>query len=274
MHISTIPNEGQIALFYVPGRSIKRLSENAFFLLLKKFSDMLQNTFDKIVYKKFPMAMNAKDTSIHFLGMLKQKHRFDISRMLMATSLCPDEVNNPDTSFFNVLIGPFIMGGLGGIPFAGITGMTAFAHHIPDGGSAFIFYGPHIGITVDGSLGEVWRPGQQKAGKSCGALMNALAGLKNTDYMPRPSENDFQQYFLEKSLVPERDKILSAVEPEWEITEQTYQIINKMIHENIEITKKEFHVKRIALLGGIIINTDSGLVDYFVPKNFEVVVMN
>jgi len=235
---------------------------------------MLQDTFDKIVYKKFPMAMNAKDTSIHFLGLLKQKHRFDISRMLMATSLCSDEVNNHGASFFNVLNGPFTMGGLGGIPFVGLTGMTAFSHHIPDGGSAFIFYGPHIGITDDGKLGEVWRPGQQRAGKSCGALMNALSRFNNPTYKPQPSENDFQQYFLEKSLYKFRDKIIESGEPEWTITEKAYLQIDNMIHDYILQTKKEFHVKRIALLGGIIINTDTGLDDYFIPKNFEVMLMN
>ena len=31
---------------------------------------------------------------------------------------------------------------------------------------------------------------------------------------------------------------------------------------------------RIALLGGIIINTDSGLDDYFIPKNFEVMLVD
>lgn len=235
---------------------------------------MRQKIFDDIVYKKFPMAMNAKDTSIHFLGLLKQKHRFDISRMLMATSFCSDEVNKPHASFFSMLLGPFIMGGLGGLPFAGITGMTAFAHHIPDGGSAFVFYGPHIGIKDDGTLGEVWRPGQQKAGKSCGALMNALSRFENPDYKPVPSENDFQQYFLEKSLINNREQILKSKDPAWAITELTYQQIDKMLHDNIQISQKEFHVKRIAMLGGIIINTDSGLDDYFVAKNFEVIKMN
>ena len=218
--------------------------------------------------------MNAKDTSIHFLGILKQKHRFDISRMLMATSMCSDEINNPDTSFFNVLIGPFIMGGLGGVPFSGVTGMTAFAHHIPDGGSAFIFYGPHIGISRDGKLGEVWRPGQQKAGKSCGALMNALGRIQDPGYRPRQTEDDYQQYFIEKTLVSCWDEIFSSSEPEWAITEKIYEKIDRMIHSYIDQSKKEFNVQRIALLGGIIINTDNGLDDYFVPHNFEVMVMN
>lgn len=234
---------------------------------------MLQNTFDNLVYKKFPMAMNAKDTSIHFLGLLKQKHRFDISRMLMASSVCSDEINGPDTSFFNVLIGPFVMGGLGGLPFAGLTGMTAFAHHIPDGGSAFIFYGSHIGIDEKGRLGVVSRPGQESAGRSCGALMNALSKIEDPHYQPQFSENDFQQYYLEKLLIKDRESILEAEDPEFAISEYAYENINRLIHENIQATREEFHVKRIALLGGIIINTSIGVDDYFIPRNFEVITL-
>ena len=116
---------------------------------------MLQRKFDEVVKSYFPNAKDAKDTSIHYLGRMQIEHDIDISKVLMATSVCSDDINVPSTTFFNVLFGPFIMGGLGGLPFAGQTGMTAFAHHIPDEGSAFIFYGPHIGITLDGDLGKM-----------------------------------------------------------------------------------------------------------------------
>lgn len=234
---------------------------------------MLQDTFDQIVYKKFPMAMNARDTSIHFMGLLKQKHHFDISRMLLATSLCADEINNEDTSFFGVLNGPFLMGGLAGIPFTGVTGMTAFSHHIPKDGSALIFYGPHIGVTHEGELGQAWRPGQDKPGKSCGALMNALTRLQDEKYQPEMDEYDYQQYYLEKSLIEHREEIMGAENPGLRITELTYELIDQLIHEYIDRTRKEFHIKRMALLGGIILNTGYGLDDYFIPKNFEVLVM-
>ena len=100
---------------------------------------MLQRKFDQVVKSHFPNAMDAKDTSIHYLGKMQIEHKIDISKVLMATSVCSDDINIPSTTFFNVLFGPFIMGGLGGLPFVGQTGMTAFAHHIPDEGSAFIF---------------------------------------------------------------------------------------------------------------------------------------
>ena len=139
-----------------------------------------QEKLDKVGKRYFPDAKDAKDTSIHYLGRMQIEHELDISRVLMATSVCSDDINVPSTTFFNVLFGPFIMGGLGGLPFAGQTGMTAFAHHIPDEGSAFIFYGPHIGITLDGELGKMYRPRQEETGNSCGALMLALSRFQDS----------------------------------------------------------------------------------------------
>jgi hypothetical protein len=74
---------------------------------------MLQRKFDKVVEKHFPNAKDAKDTSIHFLGKMQIDYQIDISKALMATSVCSDDINVPSTTFFNVLFGPFIMGGAG-----------------------------------------------------------------------------------------------------------------------------------------------------------------
>ncbi|MEO1052096.1 MAG: hypothetical protein AAFX87_15800 [Bacteroidota bacterium] len=232
---------------------------------------MLQRKFDKVVKSYFPDAKDAKDTSIHYLGRMQIEHELDISRVLMATSVCSDDINVPSTTFFNVLFGPFIMGGLGGLPFAGQTGMTAFAHHIPDEGSAFIFYGPHIGITLEGELGKMYRPRQEQTGNSCGALMLALDRLQDGKYKPEMNDDDYQQMKLEESLLPYRDQILESNNQAKAITEATYDIINKKVHGHLVACKDEFHVNKVTLLGGIIINTDYGLDDYFDARNFEVV---
>lgn len=232
---------------------------------------MLQRKFDKVVKEHFPNAMDAKDTSIHYLGKMQIEHQINISRVLMATSVCSDDINVPSTTFFNVLFGPFIMGGLGGLPFAGQTGMTAFAHHIPDEGSAFIFYGPHIGITLEGDLGKMYRPRQEQTGNSCGALMLALSRLADGEYAPVLNDDDYQQMKLEESLLPYREQVLDSENPEKAITEATYEIINQKIHDHLKSCKGEFHIEKVALLGGIIINTDYGLDDYFDARNFEVI---
>ncbi|MGD1961462.1 MAG: hypothetical protein ACFB2Y_21585 [Fulvivirga sp.] len=232
---------------------------------------MLQRKFDKVVKHYFPDAKDAKDTSIHYLGRMQIEHELDISRVLMATSVCSDDINVPSTTFFNVLFGPFIMGGLGGLPFAGKTGMTAFAHHIPDDGSAFIFYGPHIGITLEGELGKMYRPRQEETGNSCGALMLALSRLQDSEYKPVLNDDDYQQMKLEENLLPYRDQILDSNNQAKAVTEATYDIINKKIHEHISTCRDEFPVNKVTLLGGIIINTDYGLDDYFDARNFEVI---
>lgn len=235
---------------------------------------MLQRKFEEAVKQHFPSAMDAKDTSIKYLGLMQNTHGIDISKVLMATSLCSDDINVPSTTFFNVLFGPFIMGGLGGLPFAGETGMTAFAHHIPDQGSAFIFYGPHIGITMEGELGKMYRPRQEKPGNSCGALMLALQRYANdASYQPVITEDDYQQMRLEERLYARREEFLTAENPAKAITEVTYDLIDAKIHQYIRKVAKEFHIKHVALLGGIIINTDYGLDDYFDARNFEIVDM-
>lgn len=233
---------------------------------------MLQRKFDEVVQQFYPNAMDAKDTSIHYLGKMQTEHQINVSKVLMATSVCSDDINVPSTTFFNVLFGPFIMGGLGGIPFAGQTGMTAFAHHIPDEGSAFIFYGPHIGITLEGALGKMYRPRQENTGNSCGALMLALDRMQGDDtYTPVMNDDDYQQMKLEESLLPYRKDILASDNPQKAITDATYEIIDKKIHDYIQDCKKEFSVDKVVLLGGVIINTDYGLDDYFDARNFEVV---
>ncbi|WP_248723163.1 hypothetical protein [Seonamhaeicola sp. ML3] len=232
---------------------------------------MLQRKFDEVVKSEYPNAKDAKDTSIHYLGKMQSEHNIDISKVLMATSVCSDDINIPSTTFFNVLFGPFIMGGLGGIPFVGQTGMTAFAHHIPDEGSAFIFYGPHIGVTLEGELGKMYRPRMEEKGSSCGALMLALSRLGNTGYEPVLNDDDYQQMKLEESLLPYREDIINSDNPQKAITEATYKIIDKKIHDHLKTCKDEFPVDTVTLLGGVIINTGHGIDDYFDARNFEVI---
>lgn len=232
---------------------------------------MLQKKFGTAVRKHYPDALDTRDTSIKYLGLLQNGHSIDVSKILLATSLCSDDMNIPSTSFFRVVLGPFFLGGLGGLPFAGMTGMTAFAHHVPDNGSAFIFYGPHIGITLDNELGRMYRPRQEDSGFCCGALMQALSRFKDPDFTPELKEQDYQQTMLERELFPYREEILADEHPEKCITEKAFLKIDEMVHHYLAQCKSAFKVNKIALLGGIIINTDYGVDDYFEVRNFEVI---
>jgi hypothetical protein len=65
-----------------------------------------------------------------------------------------------------------------------MTGMGAFASHVPDCGAVFIYYGPHIGITKSGAIGEIYRLGQAHNSGCCGAAKGALAKLMNQQIIP------------------------------------------------------------------------------------------
>lgn len=232
---------------------------------------MLQRKFDIAVKKHFPNALDAKDTSIKYLGALQTDHEIDISKVLMATSVCSDDLNVTSTSLFNVVFGPFNMGGLGGYPFAGLTGMGAFAHHVPDNGAAFILYGPHVGITIEAELGVVNRPRMETPGHSCGALLGVLGKFKDPNYSLVMSDDDRQLSTLEDELFPFRSQIINADNPVKEITELAYSVIDKRVKYVLSKQQVEFNVPKIVLLGGIIINTDYGLDDYFDARYFEVI---
>ena len=118
---------------------------------------------------------------------------------------------------------------------------------------------------------KMYRPRQEDTGNSCGALMLALSRFQNEDYKPVINDDDYQQMKLEESLLPYREEILDSDNNAKAITEATYEIIDRKIHEHIASCKNEFPVDTVTLLGGIIINTDYGLDDYFVAKNFEVI---
>lgn len=230
---------------------------------------------NQFVLKEYPNAETGENVTNKYLDFLEKEYQSDLSKMLFATSLCSDDVN-VSTDFRKVLARPFTMGGLGGLPYSGLTGMVAFAHHIPDGGDAFIFYASHIGISDDGQLGKMRRPGQSKLTNSCGALMLGLERLQqqNEVYVPINSELDYQQILLERTVMPYKQRILEAKNPKKEITEVFYEEIHKKIQLLVKMSKKEFACKRIFLLGGIIINTSPEFNDMVNVRNFQVINTN
>lgn len=227
---------------------------------------------NQFILNEYPYAETGENVTNKYLKFLEKEYQSDLKKMLFATSLCSDDVN-VSTDFRKVLARPFTMGGLGGLPYSGLTGMVAFAHHIPDGGDAFIFYGPHIGISDEGELGKMRRLGQAKLTNSCGALMLGLERLqqKNEVYVPINSEMDYQQILLERKVMPYKQRILEAKNPKKEITEVFYEEIHKTIQLLVKMSKKEFPCERIFLLGGIIINTSPGLNDMVDVRNFQVI---
>lgn len=226
------------------------------------------------VTRHYPNAKTGAEITESYLSLLEKEYKSDLKKMLFATSVCSDDVN-VSTDFRRVLSRPFTMGGLGGLPYSGFTGMVAFSHHIPDGGDAFIFYGPHIGMTDEGELGRMRRIGQARLTNSCGALMLALERFQKdnneTTYIPQSVYYDYQQIQLEQLLMPYKHEIVHAENPKKTITDFTYSAIDRQIKQLVKMSILEFSCERIFLLGGVIINTSEEFNDYVDVRNFDVI---
>jgi hypothetical protein len=162
------------------------------------------------------------------------------------------------------------MGGLDGFPFTGLTGMGAFASHVPEEGAVAIYFGPHIGITKDGTIGEIHRQGQSKNSGCCGAAKGALNKLINNLIAEENiTELDYQMNIIEQILLNEKERILIANVPMKEATEVIYEAIEKRIEELVSVTK--YNCKYLLLFGAIHINSDTDMGSFNEIRKFDVI---
>mmetsp|Transcript_6217 Transcript_6217/g.8087 ORF Transcript_6217/g.8087 Transcript_6217/m.8087 type:complete len:466 (-) Transcript_6217:107-1504(-) len=197
---------------------------------------------------------------------------------LLATSFCCDEVNRPlEDELAKVYGNPFIMGGLAGFPFGGVTSFGAMAKHIPDGGSCLVVYGPHVGLDYDGKVGVVPRRGKEKSGTCCGSGVAAASyvdavykgELKAVD---SPTQNiDAQQLYVGSVLLPYAERLAKAADSMIELPYAMFEPVDDLTSKIIDkAASKVGGDGKIALLGGIQINTPNGVSDYFLPLRFEI----
>lgn len=249
-----------------------------FFIFLFSSFNLNDDSFDRnsdihsLVLKQYPNAVNYRDFIVEYLHEINKDYNVKISNIAYAVSSCSDEINRQIYSI-SILSSKFVLGGIAGYPHTGLTGLNAFAHHISNEQTAFIFFGPHIGITDKGELGKVLRQNQKHYSSSCGAIMLALEKFqKDKDYKPNLSNyEDFQQMILEEKLSKYKHRFLNSKNPKQQITEVAYEIIEKEIYQLIDKTKNEFNIKKIILLGGIVINTSPYFDDYIYVKHKNVI---
>lgn len=237
-------------------------------------------SIDDVVKRHYPNAIRRTVFMERLRTFLGVENNFEVSKLLLATSLCADDIialreeEKPHTKakMFREFLGPFSMGGLAGLPYSGLTGMSAISHHIPDGGSLVIGYGPHIGISDAGELGKLTRPGQTHESSACGALVQAVEHFKSgPDYCPRYDEDDSEQMILERRLLPYREQILQAESPIKAATDCAFAIIHDLVHRYVQARMKEFNCKQIALAGGVMINTSYWHEDYNDLRHLSVI---
>ena len=214
------------------------------------------------IEKEFP---GAKPYRIAIDTILQHLFRVGITteQILWGQSTCVDDITNTkDKSVHPEIKGPFTFGGLGGIPFTGVTGLDAFAHHVPDNGTALLFVGPHIGYQGAEGWGKILRHGQHHSSSCCGALYAALGKLqKNEIKTGSPSEDDYQEQIIEQLALRHQKEILEAKEPLVSLT----KIVSKEAEQEITEYAQKVHERHFAfavVVVGVIINTDYKFDDY------------
>ncbi|MCF0040914.1 hypothetical protein [Dyadobacter fanqingshengii] len=220
------------------------------------------------VRKFYPNAVASSDFVLNIYKNLAG-HNLAPSQIMLAHSICSDDVNSieyPEEG--REMLGPFNLGGLNGYPFTGLTGMSAFAHHVPKDGAAMIFYAPHIGVSNSGELGKIIRVGQHEESSCCGAAALALSRLKNNEitWGEKPAD-DYQQHTLQEFLYNRKDRVLSAEYPIKEATEVILEQSGMLIDRLIQQTG--FTGKYLFVVGAVIINTDWQYGSFLEMRRFE-----
>jgi len=229
----------------------------------------MENQYLEIVKKWYPNALTTVETINRLLDTLEQELGLKAGQLMHADSLCCDDVNAiqyPPRAY--EMLGPFHMGGLNGYPFAGITGMNAFAHHVPEDGAVVVFYAPHIGITRDGAIGEIQRIGQREHSACCGAAKGALDKLLNNRIQwDNLTDLDYQMNTIEQIFLREERRIRSAPNQIFEATEVMYEAINDRIE--ILVSKTNYPCKYLVLIGAVFINGDQDMGSFCSYRKFE-----
>jgi hypothetical protein len=232
---------------------------------------MLKKDKLAIIRNWYPNAVTSIDGVNKVIDYFENNLMLEPSQIMLADSICSDDVNSIQYPIrASEFLGPFKMGGLDGFPFTGLTGMGAFASHVPDNGAVFIYYGPHIGITKTGVIGEIHRLGQNKNSGCCGAAKGALHKLLNNQIIAgNVSEIDYQMNTIEQILLNQKDRILNAQTPLHEATEVIYEAIDLRINELVEKTK--YNCKYVILMGTIHINSDSNIGSFTEVRRFDII---
>lgn len=216
----------------------------------------------KKVLEYYPNAKLARFFLEAFLLYTRATLKIGPEKIAFLTSICSDDLNSVEIPTTG-MIGPFVLGGLGGHPFVGKTGIGAFSHHLPNGGAALMFVGPHVGITQAGEVGKVLRPGQKNATNCCGAvaegLMKLEAGLIEPKEPSRFALDDYQQETLEQMILCHKAEIEAAGRPGERgrfirLSDLLYRDEMSAFRKLLEGTKFEAPA---FIFGGIVINEDA-----------------
>lgn len=212
--------------------------------------------------KEFPGVMTGPEIADSLIHYLRTRYDVPVGKTLLGASTCVDDIIYSKNFHTHTEIkGPFHLGGLGGLPFTGISGLEAFGHHIPEDGTMVLMVEPHIGYSAEKGWGYILRHEQHEVSTCCGALMGALGKLKNGTLKPGIREEDYQGSKIAELVFAHEAEILSAENPIIELTKIVSLEAERQIREHVLEIGME-HIRFIVIITGVLINTDYRYSDY------------
>ena len=223
------------------------------------------------IQEAFPGAVPTTIFADSIYRYLDEHYQIKAKDILIGTSTCVDDIISTKNFHRHPEIkGPFHLGGLAGLPFAGISGLNAFSHHVPDDGAMILMVGPHIGYSAEKGWGYVLRHGQHEASSCCGALMGTLSMLEKGNIKPGiPEEGDYQGGKLRQFALAHGEEILASQNHLITFTKLTGEEAEKLVRTYMPKVDLE-HEHFIVAIGLVLINTDFNYVDYVWVTHFKI----
>jgi len=218
----------------------------------------------------FPGFKSNEDVVKFSQAVLQVKYGFTTRNTLYGQSIGADEANHVMGELADQMRHTwghvFNLGGIGGIPFVGKTGFTAFSHHVPDNGNLFVVYAPNIGMSPNGELGKLLRHGQNKLTLTCSSAIDAYNSTLKGEKVSDGPTHDMMAH-LKRALAGKATAISKAKVPMAALAREMFEISDKQMRD---IVNFGYGNGWLALLGGIQINLSSPLASVFLPLKFTV----
>jgi len=223
--------------------------------------------------KFFPGALPGSAVHLRTQHILEKDFGLSPHNTLLGTSFCPDEINNKSQEVATLMRKywgkVFPMGGIGGTPYVGQTGFAAFSSHVADDGNIIVIFGPHVGVSSQGVVGEYLRTGQQGGSSACGAVIGAYtACLSSGSPDINDEEYDMQMDEIKKEFAPHAERLSKSENPMASAAYQAYDMVKDRM---LKIVNTKFGSGKLVLIGGIQLNMPHPeMEDHFLPMMFEV----
>eukprot|EP00541_Cyclophora_tenuis_P019008 CAMPEP_0116554448 /NCGR_PEP_ID=MMETSP0397-20121206/7599_1 /TAXON_ID=216820 /ORGANISM="Cyclophora tenuis, Strain ECT3854" /LENGTH=369 /DNA_ID=CAMNT_0004079613 /DNA_START=1 /DNA_END=1110 /DNA_ORIENTATION=+ len=236
-------------------------------------------------------------------------HGYDPQDTLLGTSFCSHPSNRPLENEFVKLYGNhFNLGGLAGFPMGGIAAFKEMASSIPTNGSCLVVYGPHLAVDEKGVVDEFHKNGALTCKCASRAAKNVIRVMLRSqeeahlrriesdsaaaaqqivekedaegegaidesqdEEMEAPLAQNVDLRMVDSTLMPHGKRFTEPTDdPTVALAMAMFdaqdELMQNIVMEGCEAIDAG---SKIALLGGVQINTPEGLPDYFMPLKFE-----